>query len=146
MKSLRDYNPDNINIEVREVMLQELTSRTSVTSNEVLCSWNDGIKSRLIESILIRIPVQGFWIDATGVKEWIIVDGFKRLSTIKQFVEDKTLKLCELEYLEELKGKTFIDLERRYQRRIEETQVTVYLIKPGTPAEVKQSIIDRIKT
>jgi hypothetical protein len=146
MKSLRDYNPDNINIEVREVMLQELTSRTSVTSNEVLCSWNDGIKSRLIESILIRIPVQGFWIDATGVKEWIVVDGFKRLSTIKQFVEDKTLKLCELEYLTKLQGKTFDELERQYQRRIEELRVRVYLIKPGTPAEVKQSIIDRIKT
>jgi hypothetical protein len=141
------YNPEEINIEVREMRLQELIFRllgSEKIYNEN--SWDVEVKSRLIESILIRIPLHEFWIDATRAEEWLIVDGLKRLSTVMQFMEYRILELCELEYLRELEGKIFDDLERRYQRRIEDTRVRIYLIKPGTPDEVKRNIIERIKT
>jgi hypothetical protein len=108
--------------------------------------WNDKARSRLIESILIRIPLPAFYIDATDDDNWIVVDGHQRLTTIKQFAVDKTMKLIGLEFLDQYNEKKYVELPRDLRRRLEETQVTVYLIQAGTPEQAKFNIFERINT
>ncbi|MDV6288453.1 DUF262 domain-containing protein [Streptomyces sp. UP1A-1] len=48
--------------------------------------WNDDQKSRLVESILLGIPIPPIFVSQRDDGIWDIIDGVQRLSTIFQFV------------------------------------------------------------
>lgn len=153
------FDPSKIRIQLKQDTLRNLIDR--LRENEIDLNtefqrygdlWDHGRMSRLIESILIRFPLPAFYFDSTNDDCWLVVDGLQRLSSIKKFVIDaeknskKCLRLSGLEYLKDLNGKTYGDLNRTYKRRIAECPVTYFQILPGTPDEVKYSIFRRINT
>ena len=126
-------------VEMKEINLQPQFQRKVV--------WDDVRQSRLIESILIRIPLPSFYLDAKDDNEWLVVDGLQRLWTLDRFYNKKDLRLQNLEFLgAQLNGKNFDELPRNFQRQIEETHLNLYVIKPDTPPEVKFTIFYRINT
>jgi hypothetical protein len=147
------FDPTLIRIETLPVTVNLLLSR--IEEGEIDLNpefqrkagiWKNDVQSRLIESLLMRIPLPAFYIDGTDENRWIVVDGLQRITTLKRFVIDQELKLEGLEFLTNFTGYTYDNLPRNFQRRIQETQLTVYLVSRGTPEEVKFTIFRRINT
>ena len=153
------FDPTEINIVPKQDTLRNLIER--LRNDEIDMNtdfqrhadlWSPSQMSRLIESILIRFPLPAFYFDASDDNKWLVVDGLQRLSSIRKFVvngkegSSKPLRLCGLEYLKALNGSIYNALSRQYQRRIDECPITLYLIQPGTPDNVKYSVFRRINT
>lgn len=113
--------------------------------------WDDGTQSRLIESLIIRIPLPTFYFASADNDDLIVVDGLQRLTTLRRFMvlgkdDPDRLRLVGLEYLEDFEGKVFDELPPPIQRRIREQNLSTYVIRKGTPKKVLNSIFKRINT
>lgn len=108
--------------------------------------WSRPTQSRLIESILLRIPLPVFYMAADPDDNWQVVDGLQRLGTLRNFIINKRLRLRGLEYLSQFDGHGYDQLPRPMQRRITETQLSCHVIEPGTPPEVMFNVFKRINT
>jgi len=110
--------------------------------------WTDEIKSRLIESLIVGIPIPAFYFDGSNNDKWLIIDGLQRISAVNEFVIEKTLRLNSLFYLDNDKflGKSFDDLGRADQRTIEEYEIIAYIINAGTPKNLKFKLFQSINT
>jgi hypothetical protein len=112
--------------------------------------WSEVNQSRLIESLLLRIPLPTLYAAESGEESWAIVDGIQRLSTIARFIDPdvisaRPLKLRQLEYLR-YNNCYYADLPPGLQTRINETELIIHLIRAGTPEPVKFNIFARINT
>ncbi|GEM55512.1 hypothetical protein B0A58_10585 [Flavobacterium branchiophilum NBRC 15030 = ATCC 35035] len=120
--------------------------------------WDSHQKSRLIESILLRIPLPMFYLAEDEEGRITVVDGLQRLSTIKDFMDNK-FPLKGLQYLgETCNGRYYSDknkdgtpnekkgIDAKYFRWFNMTQFSVNVIDPSSPAKVKYDIFRRINT
>lgn len=157
------FDPKDIKIIVEPKTIDHLVTRLRYDEIDLNTEfqrkgnlWKPDQQSRLIESILLRLPLPAFYFDAEDENNWLVVDGLQRLWCIKNFIVDsekedekvKSLELTGLEILTDFSGKgiTYKQLSRTMQRRILETPITTYLIQPGTPKAVKYNVFRRINT
>lgn len=146
------FDPDSIRIRNYSLPVSTMLDRIHEGDTDLQPSfqrrlgiWTHGKKSRLVESLLLRIPIPVFYAAADELDRWSVVDGIQRLSTLDGFVQNE-YQLRGLQYLQAYEGMYFHELPRHFQRRITETQLVVNVIEHGTPEEVMFNIFLRINT
>lgn len=150
---IKPWDPKHIRITTKNYTLREIFNQ--IEENELDLApdfqrsfvWKKNQQVRLIESILLGIPLPAFYfnLDHSGAIQ--VVDGVQRLTTVKLFMSDE-LELTEgyLEYLSDLKDLTFSTLDPSTRRRFASTQIVAHVIEPQTPDEVKYDIFNRVNT
>ena len=104
--------------------------------------WDTDKQSRLIESVVMRIPLPVFYLAEDDRERLVVVDGLQRLSTFQRFVNNK-LRL-HLEDQPELNGKKFEDLTPKLQNRIEDCNLILYVIDAKAPERARLDIFERV--
>ena len=116
--------------------------------------WSVEKQSRLIESLMLKIPLPAFYFNASREDKWVVIDGLQRLTAFQNYLVGVELEdgSCEkyvfqgMQYLRDFNGKTFDELPRQYIRRIKESSIVAYTVTKGTPEEVVFNIFQRINT
>lgn len=159
------FDPDEISINTKiytmDACLRRLIQDTIILNPDFQRQevWTIDKKSRLIESLMLKIPIPMFYVSADEKSTLTIVDGLQRFSTIRDFVLGKEylkskdendrgsgFRLKDLEFWKEYEGKTFRELPINIVNRILETEFTFTVINPGTPEELRRNIFKRINT
>lgn len=145
------WDPNKIRVTTKQFSIRHIIDQ--IRDNDVELApdfqrnqvWKPGQKSRLIESLLLQIPLPAFYFAETGDGQLRVVDGMQRLSTIRDFYAEQ-FPLTELEYLTDAKDKRITDLSTQWRRRIDNTQIFAHVIDPTTPTRVTYDIFKRINT
>jgi len=124
--------------------------------------WSNSQKSKLIESILLGIPLPSIFVAQRTDGIWDVVDGLQRLSTIFSFIgilKDenqnllKPLELTGTEYLPALQGIVWsndegtdkelsADLKRAFKRE----KIDIKIIKKESDENAKYDLFQRLNT
>ena len=104
--------------------------------------WKDDKQSRLIESVAMRIPLPVFYLAEDEEGRMIVVDGLQRLSTFERFLaDDLKLRLADRP---DLHGKRFSELGAKLQNRIEDCNLTFFIMDARVPDRARLDIFERV--
>jgi len=116
--------------------------------------WGVGTASRLIESLLLNIPIPLVYLSqdvdldedvSEGSPYYSVIDGQQRLTAIVEFLEGK-YALEELSILKDLTGCRFSELPLFLKRRLEDRTISCLRIDSTLDGDVKYEIFERLNT
>lgn len=160
VQEITPYNPDDIRVHQKQFsikFIEEMIENGDIDFTPDFQRnfvWNSIQKSKLIESLLLRIPLPIFYFAEDKEGRLTIVDGLQRLTTIKEFMNNE-FSLNHLEYLNEgVQGRYYksnpekkqLGIDAKYYRWFNMSQFAVNVIDPSSPYKVKYDIFRRINT
>lgn len=151
-----------------DITVDELVRRVSRGRIEIAPAyqrqfrWDAERQSRLIESLLLGIPVPPLFF-ATNVEEdegtkWEVVDGLQRLLSLTNFLGDSEtravarlhgrppLRLTGLEILQRLEGLTAAELPADVRSGLEDRPVKVIVLNDKSDLQVRFDLFERLNT
>lgn len=115
-----------------------------------LFRWDDEQKTKLIESILIGIPVPEIFVAQKSDATWHVVDGVQRLSTLLQLTGNlqgkEKLTMTSCKYIPSLENKKWDDLPIETQREIKRTKLKINIILTQNSDEAQYELFQRLNT
>lgn len=148
------FDPNAIDVDISVVNLGSLLEQLEYNEIDLRPEfqrasdvWSQVKKSRLIESVLLGLPLPSFYFsEDPETNKLLVVDGLQRLCAFSDFCITKKLKLKGMQFLTGLEGWTYDKLDRTQIRRIKSLKVTLNTLRKNTPQRVKLVIFQRVNT
>ena len=117
--------------------------------------WSEEAESRLVESLLLGLPVPSIFVATNDDFSWEVVDGLQRLSTLVHFIGDsekllaqvgkeKPLRLAGLEKLTELNGVDFEGLDDALKIYFMRQTLRVTALSDKSDLQVRFDLFERL--
>lgn len=123
--------------------------------------WDEARQSRLVESVLLGIPVPPLFMATNAVEnigvQWEVVDGLQRLLTLVHFAGDVSAKeviglelsdlaLRNLEKLTCFEGATFDSLPEDIKATFEDRPLKIIVLNDKSETQVRFDLFERLNT
>jgi len=116
-----------------------------------LFRWSNEQRSRLIESIILGLPIPPIFLieDNDGILE--LIDGLQRTSSVLQFLDHAAINEPELvligcDIIQNLNGKRFIDIPLSIRLKVKRSPIRATIINKSGDAFVKYEMFKRLNT
>ncbi len=126
----------------RTIFLRPLSERPRFQRQYV---WTDKLASKLVESILLKVPVPPCYLSQNDDFELDVIDGQQRIFSLYRFMENQ-FKLDGLEVISELNGSRFFELEPKFQRQLSTFTLRCILITNESHPEIKFEVFERLNS
>ncbi|MHA1268043.1 MAG: HNH endonuclease family protein [Candidatus Helarchaeota archaeon] len=107
--------------------------------------WDDKKSSRLIESILLEVPIPNIYLAEDDKGRYSVVDGQQRLTSFINFM-DGNLTLRGLLVLDDLNGKKFSELDKEDKSKFKKSTIHTIVIKRESQKDIRFEIFERLNT
>lgn len=105
--------------------------------------WTDKKRMRLIETVLLGLPISELFAVKIEEEKWELLDGVQRLTTLDAFLNND-IQLKNLERLSKCNGFWFSDLSPLERGKFESSGVHLVLLLENTSLETRLDIFTRI--
>jgi len=102
--------------------------------------WDKPEASRFIDSILLGLPIPSIFLAKTKEEKLLIIDGFQRFMTVRDYVkgvfskDNSVFKLSRTEKIhEKWRGKAFVELSEDEKRKIRNTTIHAIIFMQQHP-------------
>lgn len=107
--------------------------------------WDNPRASRLVESLLLNIPIPVLYLAETDSGRWEIFDGHQRVRSVVRFLKNE-FRLSSLSVLAEFNGSRFHQLPAREQRFLTTRMMRAVVISVDSHPTMKFEIFERLNT
>lgn len=107
--------------------------------------WPDKFASKLVESVLLNVPIPPCYLSENEERELDVIDGQQRIFSLFRFHENQ-FKLSKLEVLKEFNGLHFFELPSKEQRKINTHTLRCVVVTNESHPDIKFDVFERLNT
>jgi hypothetical protein len=124
------------------LFLRPLSSRPKFQRQYV---WPEKLASRLVESVLLNVPIPPCYLSENSENELDVIDGQQRIYSLYRFM-DNQFALRDLEALSEFNGSRFYELPSKEQRKLRTHTLRCVVITNESHPEIKFDVFERLNS
>lgn len=151
-KRIGEVRTDSVDMSIGELVGLHSSRELIIQPDfQRLFRWTDAQRSRLVESVLIQLPIPSIFVIENDDGRLELVDGLQRVSSLIQFINNEAIELplltligCDL--VPELNGVTFEELPLTLKLKLKRSAIRTVIIKRQSNQFLRYEMFKRLNT